>query len=167
MRDNIALLGGTPLFERPLNIVRPSFPAVESFLNPFRAALASGQVTNNSQWVVKFEQALGEYLGVPTLAFCNGQLALMTMLRAAGIEDGEVIVPSFTFAATPHAVRWCGAKPVFADIAADSMCLDPADVERRITSRTVAILGVDAYGIPCDYDSLVEVGRRHGIKVLF
>jgi len=167
MRDDIALLGGAPLFERPLNIVRPSFPVVETFLAPFRAALASGQVTNGSQWVVKFERMLSEYLGVPALAFCNGQLALMTMLRAAGIEGGEVIVPSFTFAATPHAVRWCGAKPVFADIGAKSMCLDPGDVERKITSRTVAILGVDAYGIACDYDSLVEVGRRYGLKVLF
>src|SRR4051812_190437 len=98
MRDDIALLGGAPLFERPLNIVRPSFPVVETFLAPFRAALASGQVTNGSQWVVKFERMLSEYLGVPALAFCNGQLALMTMLRAAGIEGGEVIVPSFTFA---------------------------------------------------------------------
>ena len=168
MRDNIALLGGTPLFEKPLNIVRPSFPAVEAFLSPFRAALSTGQVTNNGQWVVNFEQKLTEYLDVPTLVFCNGQLALMTMLRAAGIEGGEVIVPSFTFAATPHAVRWCGAEPVFADIAADdTLCLDPRDVERKITPRTVAILGVDAYGIACDYEALTKLGHRHGLKVLF
>jgi dTDP-4-amino-4,6-dideoxygalactose transaminase len=95
-------------------------------------------------------------------------MALMTMLRAAGIERGEVIVPSFTFAATPHAVRWCGAEPVFADIAADgSLCLDPDDVERKITPKTVAILGVDAYGIACDYTRLTEIGRRNGLKVIF
>jgi dTDP-4-amino-4,6-dideoxy-D-glucose transaminase len=111
---------------------------------------------------------LGEYLGVPTLVFCNGQTALMTMIRAAGIDGGEVIVPSFTFAATPHAVRWCGAEPVFADIVNNgSMCLDPADVERKITERTVAILGVDAYGIACDYTALTELGRQKGLKVLF
>jgi dTDP-4-amino-4,6-dideoxygalactose transaminase len=92
----------------------------------------------------------------------------MTMLRAAGIESGEVILPSFTFAATPHAVRWCGAHPVFADITNDgSMCLDPEDVESKITPRTVAILGVDAYGIACNYAALDEIGRRHGLKVLF
>jgi len=90
------------------------------------------------------------------------------MLRAAGIDNGEVIVPSFTFCATPHAVKWCGAEPVFAEIALDgSMCLDPNDVERKISSRTVAILGVDAYGIACDYTRLTELGRRHGLKVLF
>jgi dTDP-4-amino-4,6-dideoxygalactose transaminase len=168
MRDTIALLGGAPFFDQPLNIVRPNFPPVESFLAAFRAALESGQVTNNSRWVQEFEEKLSEYLGVPTIAFCNGQLALMTMLRAAGVEDGEVIVPSFTFAATPHAVQWCGGKTVFADVANDgSMCLDPDDVERKITSRTVAILGVDAYGIACDYQALTALARRHGLKCLF
>jgi dTDP-4-amino-4,6-dideoxyglucose len=125
-------------------------------------------VTNNGPWVREFERSLTEYLGVLTLAFCNGQLALMTMLQAAGVRGGEVIVPSFTFSATPHAVRWCGAEPVFADIADDgSMCLDPSDVERRITPKTVAILGVDAYGITCNYPAFAELGRRYGIKVLY
>jgi dTDP-4-amino-4,6-dideoxygalactose transaminase len=92
----------------------------------------------------------------------------MTMLRAAGVERGDVIAPSFTFAATPHAVRWCGAEPVFADIAANgSLCLDPDDVERKITPKTVAILGVDAYGIACDYARLTEIGRRNGLRVVF
>lgn len=156
------------MFERPLNIVRPTFPSEETFLPAFRDALATGQVTNNSRWVVEFEQKLEQYLGVPTIVFCNGQIALMTMLKAAGVEGGEVIVPSFTFAATPHAIRWCGAEPVFAEIADDgSMCLDPDDVQRRIGPRTVAILGVDAYGIACEYAALSAIGRRNGLKVLF
>jgi dTDP-4-amino-4,6-dideoxygalactose transaminase len=168
VRDAIAALGGPPIFQQPLHIVRPTFPDVHSFLAPLQTALASGQVTNNGRWVVEFERQLSEYLGVPTLAFCNGQMALMAMLRAAGVDSGEVIVPSFTFSATPHAVRWCGAEPVFADIAPDgSMCIDPEDVERRITPRTVAVLGVDSYGIACDYEALNEIGRRRGLKVLY
>ena len=167
MRDT-ATLEDAPVFEQPLQIVRPTFPPVESYLPAFRAALAQGQVTNNGRWVLEFERRLSEYLGVPTLVFCNGQIAMMTMLRAAGVEDGEVILPSFTFLATPAAVRWCGGKPVFAEIVNDgSMCLDPEDVERKITSRTVAILGVDAYGIACDYAALTQIGRRKGLKVLF
>jgi dTDP-4-amino-4,6-dideoxyglucose len=161
MRDKIPLSGETPFFERPLDIVRPTFPPAKDFLPAFQAALAAGQVTNNGTWVLEFERQLGEYLGVPTLVFCNGQTALMTMIRAAGIDGGEVIVPSFTFAATPHAVRWCGAEPVFADIMNNgSMCLDPADVERKIIERTAAILGVDAYGIACDYAALTELARQ-------
>jgi dTDP-4-amino-4,6-dideoxy-D-glucose transaminase len=168
MRDAIAVLGGRPIFDRPLQIVRPTFPDLDSFKAPFQAALASGQVTNNGGWVQEFERQLSEYLGVPTLAFCNGQMALMTMLRAAGVQSGEVIVPSFTFPATPHAVRWCGAEPIFADIGVDgSMSVDPDEVERKISPRTVAILGVDAYGIACDYSTLSEIGRRNGLRVLF
>ena len=168
MRNAIAAVGGPPIFERPLQIVRPVFPDINNFSAPFQAALASGQVTNGGHWVLEFERQLSEYLGVPTLVFCNGQMALMTMLRAAGVERGEVILPSFTFAATPHAVRWCGAEPVFADITANgSLCLDPDDVERKISSKTVAVLGVDAYGIACDYTRLREIGRRHGLKVMF
>ena len=168
MRNAIAAVGGPPIFERPLQIVRPVFPDINKFLGPLQAALASGQVTNGGHWVLEFERQLSEYLSVPTLVFCNGQMALMTMLRAAGVEGGEVIVPSFTFAATPHAVRWCGAEPIFADIAANgSLCLDPDDVERKITPNTVAIVGVDAYGIACDYARLTDIGRRNGLKVLF
>jgi len=167
MRKDIAFFGASPIFEQPLQIVRPTFPPVESFLPSLQAALASGQVTNNGRWVVELERQLTAYLGVPTLAFCNGQIALMSMLQAADIRGGEVIVPSFTFSATPHAVRWCGAEPVFADIVDDgTLVLDPADVERKITPRTVAILAVDPYGIACDYGALNETGRRHGLKVL-
>src|SRR4029077_19973344 len=119
MRNAIAAVGGPPIFERPLPIVRPMFPDISKFLMPFQTALASGQGTNGGHWVLEFERQLSEYLGGPTLVFCNGQMALMTMVRAGAVERGEVIVPSFTFGATPHAVRWCGAEPVFADIAAD------------------------------------------------
>jgi dTDP-4-amino-4,6-dideoxygalactose transaminase len=87
------------------------------------------------------------------------------MLRAAGAEGGDVIVPSFTFAATPHAVHWAGAQPIFADVDA-SMRLDPTDVEARVTEKTKAILAVDPYGIACDYDALHEVCRAKGLKFL-
>ncbi|WP_271597033.1 DegT/DnrJ/EryC1/StrS family aminotransferase [Bradyrhizobium sp. CCBAU 45384] len=157
----------TPLARSPLHIVRPRFPRTEQFLAAFETALETGQVTNNSRWVVEFEKRLSEYLGVPTLVFCNGQIGMMAMLRAAGITGGEVIVPSFTFSATPHAIKWVGAEPVFADILDDqTMRLDPDDVERRITDRTVAILAVDAYGIPSDYASLAGIAGRHKLKFL-
>ncbi|MBC9875795.1 DegT/DnrJ/EryC1/StrS family aminotransferase [Bradyrhizobium sp. INPA01-394B] len=157
----------TPRAESPLHIVRPRFPRTEQFLAAFERALETGQVTNNSRWVVEFEARLSEYLGVPTLVFCNGQIGMMAMLRAAGIAGGEVIVPSFTFSATPHAIRWVGAEPVFADIVDDmTMRLDPDDVERRITDRTVAILAVDVYGVASDYASLARIARRNKLKFL-
>lgn len=156
-----------PVFEKPLYIVRPTFPPLAQFQDEFAAALASGQVTNNGPWVRRFEENLSELLGVPTLVFSSGQAALLTMLRAAGITSGEVITPSLTFAATPHAIGWSGATPVFADALDDlSFGVDPADVERRITPHTRAILVMCPYGIPCDYAALENIAKRHGLPLL-
>ena len=160
-----AILGGQPIVPYALGIVRPRFPRPETFLDRFVAGLARGQVTNNGPAVLEFEGLISDYCGAPAVICSSGQAALMMMLRAAGITGGEVIVPSYTFSATPHAVRWCGASPVFVDM--NNMVVDPADVERRIIPDTVAILGVDVYGLACDYDALEALGRRHGIKVLF
>ena len=164
-KRQLAILGGEPLFPYLLNIVRPRFPPLPSFLDRFAQSLERGQVTNHGPAVAEFEEKVADYCGAPAVVCNNGQTALMIMLRAADIEAGEVIVPSYTFSATPHAVRWGGGTPVFADMR--SMVLDPTDAERRITSRTVAILGVDVYGLACDYDAFESIGRKHGIRVLF
>ena len=162
-----AILGGKPIFTEPMHIVRPCFPEISSIADNFNSALAKGQVTNQGPFVRAFEKSLAELLGV-YVATCNsGQSALMLMLRAAGIDSGEVIVPSYTFCATPHAVKWCGAKPVFADIDRNTFCLDPKDVESRITSETRAILAVDLYGIACDYERLYSLGVQYNLKVLY
>ena len=161
------LSGRLPVFEKPLEIVRPTFPPLDAAISRFVDCLASGMVTNNSRWVVEFEKRLTDWLGVPALAFSSGQAALMTMLKAAGVEGGEVVVPSFTFSATPHAIVWAGATPVFADMRDDmTFGIDPDDAERKISERTKAILGVCPYGIACDYAALEELGRRRGVPTL-
>jgi dTDP-4-amino-4,6-dideoxygalactose transaminase len=164
-----AILGGKALSERPLHIVRPKFPPLSAFAERFETAMRTGAVTNHGPHVREFESRLARHMGVPhALAASSGQAALMLMLRAAGIDSGEVIVPSFTFSATAHAVRWCGAEPVFADISPDgSMTLDPADAERRVTPRTKAILPVCVYGIACDYAAFDDVAKRHGLRILY
>jgi dTDP-4-amino-4,6-dideoxygalactose transaminase len=157
-----------PVFPTPRHIVRPIFPPFEAFRARFEHALKTGQVTNNGPFVQEFERRLEARLGVPTLVFSSGQSALTTMLLAAGVEGGEVIAPSFTFPGTLHAIRLAGATPVFADIRDDaSFVLDPEDVARRITDRTVAILGVDAYGIACDDEALGALARQRGLRVLY
>ena len=157
----------SPVFDEPLYIVRPTFPPLADFQDDFAVALESGQVTNNGPWVRRFEERLTELLGVPTLVFSSGQAALLTMLRAADLTSGEVITPSLTFAATPHAIAWSGATPVFADALDDlSFGVDPADVERRITPQTRAIVAMCPYGIPCDYAALEDLAKRHGLPLL-
>ena len=163
-----AIIGGKALSDKPLSIVRPTFPRSETFKEKFNQALKTGQVTNHGRYVIEFEKKLSQYLGTPVVTAVNGQTALMMMLRGAGINSGEVIVPSYTFCATPHAVEWCGAKPVFADIVSkSSLCLDPSDAEKQITADTRAILAVDVYGFACDYDAFEKIGRKYGIKILY
>jgi dTDP-4-amino-4,6-dideoxygalactose transaminase len=96
----------------------------------------------------------------------NGTIALEIAIRAAGLS-GEVIVPSFTFIATAHALQWQEITPVFADVAPGTHHLDPAQVERMITPRTTGILGVHVWGQPCDVDGLADVAARHDLHLLF
>jgi dTDP-4-amino-4,6-dideoxygalactose transaminase len=94
-------------------------------------------------------------------------MALYFILRAMDLPPGsEVIVPAFTFWVVPEIVRVAGLKPVFADIDPSTFTLDPAAVERAITSRTRAVLPTHLYGMACDMDPILELAQRHGLKVI-
>jgi len=89
------------------------------------------------------------------------------VLHSLGIGPGdEVIVPSLTFIASVNVIRHAGATPVFADVDPATYNIDPADVARKITQRTRAILPVDQIGLPCDIDAINEIAARHGISVI-
>lgn len=104
--------------------------------------------------------------GRPTVAVNSGTSALLCGLLAAGIGPGdEVIVPSFTFAATANSVALTGATPVFADIEGDYFCLDPKAVEAAITPRTKGIMPVHLYGHPANMSALGEIAHKHGLMI--
>jgi dTDP-4-amino-4,6-dideoxygalactose transaminase len=117
--------------------------------------------------VEAFEQAACEMLGSEhAVATSSGTAALRAGLAALGVGCGdEVIVPSLTFIATVNAVVVSGAVPIFAEID-DTLGLDPADVEAKVTSRTAAIIPVHLDNSPCDMDAIMEVARRRGVPVL-
>jgi len=100
------------------------------------------------------------------VAMCNATIALEIVIRALHLS-GEVIVPSFTFIATAHALQWQDITPVFCDIDPLTHTLDPIKVERLITPRTSAILGVHLWGRACEIDALGEIARRHRLRLLF
>lgn len=114
-----------------------------------------------------FEKEWAEKIGTRhALVLANGTGALICGLAGMGIGPGdEVIVPAYTFMATPLAVLAVGAVPVLAEIDA-SLTLDPEDAERKITPRTRAILPVHMCGLPCDMDAIMDLASRHGLKVL-
>lgn len=118
--------------------------------------------------VAAFEEEFAAHfaLGRPCVAVNSGTAGLHLGLLAAGIGPGdEVVVPSFTFAATANAVALTGATPVFADIDPVTFCLSAASVEEHLTARTVAVMPVHLFGHPADMSALGEVARRHGLRV--
>lgn len=161
------LLGGIPAFSNPLGIVRPVLPPLAAIHDRLERALASGQLTNNGQHVRELESQLAGFFGVEhAVCVANATSGLMILARALG-DKGEVILPSFTYAATPHAVIWAGLRPVFADILPDTYTLDPASVAQLINDDTVAIIGVHIYGHPCEVDELQALADRHQVPLVF
>lgn len=129
--------------------------------------LRSGMVAQGPQ-VKAFEEEFAAQLvgGRECVAVNSGTSGLHLGLLAAGIGPGdEVIVPSFTFAATGNSVAITGASPVFADIDPDFFCMDPASVEASITERTKAIMPVHLYGHPAAMDELLALAEKHGLMV--
>ncbi|WP_020144775.1 DegT/DnrJ/EryC1/StrS aminotransferase family protein [Terracoccus sp. 273MFTsu3.1] len=129
--------------------------------------LQSGMIAQGPE-VAAFEQEFAEHfsLGRACVAVNSGTSGQHLGLLSCGVGPGdEVIVPSFTFAATANSVALTGATPVFADIDPDDFCLSPTAVEAAITERTVGIMPVHLYGHPAKMDGLVELANRYGIQV--
>ena len=118
--------------------------------------------------VDEFERAVAETVGAKFgVAVSSGTAALHAAMRATGVGPGdEVIVPAITFAASANAVVYEGATPIFADVLHETLLVDPSDVERKITSRTKAIVSVDYAGQPCDYDVLGPLAAKAGAKLV-
>ena len=162
----------TPAAEEPrafpggLPLVRPSVPDPQALSQDLRAILES-RVLTNGPFVAELERRAAAYLGVGhAVAMASCTAGLMLVLRAAGIR-GEVIVPSFTFAATAHAVSWNGLQPVFADVDRDTLTLSPSAVRAAASDRTGAILATHTYGTPCDVEGLELVATELGVPLLF
>jgi len=145
---------------------RPSIGEEE--LAEVAGVLRSGWLTSGPK-VREFEEDFAKVLGgeVATVAVNSATAGLHLALEALGIGPGdEVIVPVYTFTATAAVVCHVGATPVFADIRPDSLNIDPESVEKAITSRTRAIIPVHYAGLPCDMDRIMEIARRHDLRVV-
>jgi dTDP-4-amino-4,6-dideoxygalactose transaminase len=165
--QSLAVLGGAPAFATPLHVGRPNIGDRDAFLARLADILDRRWLSNHGRYVMELETRIADMLGVKhCVSTCNGTVALEVAARAAGLT-GEVIVPSFTFVATAHALQWLGVTPVFCDILPDRHTIDPARVEELITPRTTGILGVHVWGRPCEIEALIEIADRHGLRLLF
>lgn len=150
-----------------LHVGRPNIGDRQVLTRRIGEILDRRWLTNDGPMVQELEQRLAKFLNVKyCVAMCNGTVALEIAIRAVGMK-GDVIVPSFTFVATAHALQWQGISPVFCDIDPETHNLDPQEVEKLITPRTTGIIGVHVWGRPCAPEALTRIARRHNLKLLF
>ena len=162
-----AILGGPKEFEKFLPIVKPALPGLPVIKDKVEKILATGMVSNFSENVRAFEEACRTYIGAEyALSQCNATTGLLLVLQALGLK-GEVIVPSFTFSATVHALIWNNLTPRFVDIDPHTYNIDPRAVEKAVTPRTSAIIGVHVFGNPCGIDTLESIASKHRLKLVF
>jgi dTDP-4-amino-4,6-dideoxygalactose transaminase len=156
-----------PQADERIYVTQPHLPPLEEFIPYLQQIWDSKVLTNGGPFHQQFEQALCKYLGVPHIAlFTNGTLALLTALQALRIT-GEVITTPYSFVATAHSLVWNGIKPVFADVDAHTLNLDPARIEAAITPQTTAIMPVHCYGRPCDVDAIQKIADNYNLKVIY
>lgn len=165
--SDLAILGGTPAFVEPLHVGRPNIGDRQRLIARINDLLDRRWLTNDGPYVREFEQAVAARLGVRhCIAMSNGTVALEIAIRGLGLS-GEVIVPSYTFVATAHALQWQEITPVFCDIDPVSHTIDPRQVERLITPRTSGVIGVHLWGRPCDTTALESVARRRNLTLMY
>ena len=163
----LAVAGGEPMFRQTIHVGRPNIGNRQRLRERIDDLLDRRWLTNNGQYVQEFERRVALRIGVRhVVAVCNGTVALEIAVRALGLT-GEVIVPSFTFAATVHALHWLGVTPVFCDVHPRTHTLDPRRVEELITPRTTGLIAVHLWGRACEVDDLSAIANRHHFKLLF
>lgn len=165
MSSKLAIHGGTPVREAMLPYGRQCLE--QDDIAAVVEVLGSAWLTTGPK-VSEFEQAFAEMVGVKeAVAVSNGTAALHAAMYALNIGEGdEVIVPPITFAASANCVVFEGGRPVFADVEADTLLLDPNKVVSKITPRTKAIIAVDFAGQPCDYDALRSIADQHDLALV-
>lgn len=145
-------------------IIRPTLPDFSEVEGDFRQIWESGLLTTG-RVVRALEEQVAEYCGVKhCVATSNCTSGLLLLTKALGLK-GEVILPSFTFAATGHALVWNGIEPVFVDSLPGSFNLDPKAVEAAITERTTGILAVYVFGVPPELEALQGLADKHGLAL--
>ncbi len=166
-RNDLAINGAPPAFPEQIHVGRPNIGDRADFLRRVEGMLDRRWLSNNGPLLQEFEARVADYLGVRhCVAMCNGTIALEIAIRALELK-GEVIIPSYTFIATAHALHWQEITPVFADIDPRTHNLDPAAVRRMITPRTSGIIGVHLWGRGAPHGELQAIADEHGLKLMY
>jgi dTDP-4-amino-4,6-dideoxygalactose transaminase len=151
----------------PLYVGKPNLGRRSSFITRVKKIWATKRLSNNGPMVQEFEEQVAEIIGVRhAVAICNATAAIEIACHALGLK-GEVILPSYTFVATAHALQWQGIKPVFCDMDPATHNINPAKIERLISPKTTGIVGVHLWGRACDTDAIEKLAAKHKLRVMY
>lgn len=165
--QDLAINGAQPAFLEPLHVGRPNIGDRDIFLQYVNDMFERRWLTNDGPMVQEFENKVAEYHNVKhCVAMCNGTVALEIAIRALGL-NGEVIIPSYTFIATAHALHWQEITPVFTDIDSTTHTLDPDAVRRMITPKTTGIIAVHLWGRGAAHAELEKIANEHGLTLMY
>jgi len=165
--SDLAVFGGKPTFQEKLHVGRPNIGDRQRLLDRINEMLDRKWFSNAGPFVKEFENRVAHFLNIKhCIAMCNGTVALEIAIRALELK-GEVIVPSFTFIATAHALQWQEITPVFCDVDPKTHNIDPFCLRRLITPRTTGIIGVHVWGRACDVEALTKLSEQHHLRLLF
>lgn len=167
MPERPAALGGAPAFDSTVPLNQPTLPPM-SELTPDLEKILGSKMLTHAGYGRRLEEMAAKFMGVKeTVALSSCTSGLMLIWKALGIDEGEVIVPSFTFPATGLGPAWNNLKLKYADINPRTLVLDPDAVEKAIGPKTVAIMPVHIYGNPAYPDRMEEIARRRRVKLVF
>lgn len=166
-KSDLAINGAPPAFAQALHVGRPNVGSKDAFLKYIDGIFERNWLTNNGPLVQEFEQRVADLHEVKhCVSMTNGTIALEIAIRALELK-GEVIVPSYTFIATAHALHWQGIVPIFADVDPVTHNIDPSAVRRMITPMTSGIIGVHLWGRGAPVQELQSIADDHDLKLLF
>lgn len=167
MLGNLAIRGGPPQFDELLHVGRPNLGRRDRLYERIDAMLDRNWLTNDGPLVRELEAEMAQlHSTIGAVAVSNATLGLQLVARAVNMH-GEVLMPSFTFVATAHAVKWQGAEPDFVDIRPDDHNVDAIALEQMVTDSTGGIVGVHLWGRPCDVSALERTAAKHHLPLVF
>jgi dTDP-4-amino-4,6-dideoxygalactose transaminase len=148
-------------------VTKPFLPPREEYNRYLNGIWERNWLTNHGPLVKQLEIQISVFLGTHPMHFVsNGTIALQIAIKALGLK-GEIITTPFSYVATTTSIIWEACTPVFVDIDAQTLNIDPSKIEAAITPQTSAILATHVYGNPCDIDAIQEIAERHGLKVIY
>ncbi len=153
--------------ESKVFVTKPYLPDKKKYIKYIEKIFDSQWITNNGQLVRELEKKLKNYLGVKNLILVsNGTIALQIAYKALNIK-GEAITTPFSFVATTSSLVWEGITPIFADINSETLCIDPIQIEKKITKNSSAIVATHIFGNACDIEKITEIGKKYNLKIIF